>query len=161
MRTHTHFQKLSAAAMSMLLLAPSFGAVQATPWNYMTNQFVDGTITVTTKAGKNIKRHDRAVFSPTALSFQSSGDMVERSDVSEVTVRGARTGLSDGLDVGLEGLAFFAYAWSDSSGTAKIPLIILGVPYCVVVTAVVLPAGLIIGGINQLKPAPVIYRVVP
>jgi hypothetical protein len=161
MRTNTPFQKLSAAAMSMLLLAPSLGAVQASSWDNMTNQLVNGTITVTTKAGKTIKRHDRAVFSPTALNFQSSGDIVQRSDVSDVTIRGARMGLADGLGAGLLGIAFFASAWSDSSDTAKIPLIILGVPYCAAVTAVALPAGLIIGGINQLKPAPVLYRVVP
>jgi hypothetical protein len=165
MKSHTKNTplKLVVSLLAMLLLAPALRSAEPTPWDTMKGTFY-GSITVTTKTGKKLKRTGTASFSATSMTFE--GISVPRQDVTEVVIRRQREICCGRLAVGIVPLLFVlssigsAEVYEDDKKVV-IPMIIILSPVFVGMAAVTGPPLLIIEGIRRLKPAKILYRVVP
>lgn len=153
--------KLGVSAVPILLLAPALRAAEPTPWDTMKGAFA-GSITVTTKTGKKLKRTGAVSFSASAVTFEGTGVTVLRQDVKEVVIRCPREICCDFLASGVLPLfLLLSSIGSPEIDKEAIPIIIIATPVIVGAAAVTGPPLLIIEGIRRLKPAKVLYRVVP
>jgi hypothetical protein len=163
MQSHTNdlSLKLAVSIVPMLLLAPALRSAEPTPWDTMRGAYA-GTVTVTTKTGKVMKGAGGVSFSPSELMFPGTGVSVPRQDVKEVVIRRPREICCEALAVGILPLMFLLEAIG-SRGLDKevIPVVIIASPIIVGMAAVTGPPLLVIEGIRRLKPAQILYRVVP
>jgi hypothetical protein len=151
--------KISALVLSMILLAPTLRAVEPTPWDSMSGTFT-GTITVTPSSGKQLKGTGSVLFTPSAVTF--AGVSFPRQDVKEVVIRRPRKFCCESFALGLFPLVLLGEGILNRDiPKDAIPIIIIASPVIVGMAAVTGPPVLIIEGIRRLKPAKVLYKVVP
>lgn len=151
--------KIRALALPIILLASTLRAVDPTPWDRMSGTF-SGTITVTPSSGKQLKGTGSVLFTPSAVTF--AGVSFPRQDVKEVVIRQPRKFCCESaglfllpLDLLVEGIL------NRDIPKDAIPIIIIASPVIVGMAAVTGPPVFIIEGIRRLKPAKVLYQVVP
>ena len=115
---------------------------------------------ITTNTGKQFKGTGSVLFTPTAVMF--SGVSHLRGDVKEVVIRRPRTVCCGALGLGVLPLALVVGGIGDPDfPKSALPAIIIFSPAIVGMAAVTGPPLLIIEGIRRLKPAKVLYKVVP
>lgn len=143
---------------AILLGAATLYAGQPTPWDDMIGRSSTGSITVTTLAGKKLTRIGTASFSESDVHFGYAGPPVARQDVKEVVIREIRKPCCEPLMWGMAPLFMLVGDIPDGS-VPKWTLIFL--PVAVGMAAVTATPVLAIEGVRKIKPAKLIYRVVP
>ena len=127
----------------------------------MTGNLANGGITVTTKAGKNLKPK-RVRFTATAIVFEGTAISVPRQEVKEVVIRRHRSTCCEPLYAGLVPLALLVDGLrNDDIDPAALPFAIILSPIAVGIAAVTGPPLLAIEGIRHLVPARIACRVIP
>ncbi len=151
--------KLILFLLPMLLITPALRAVEPTRWNAMNGKY-DGSITITANSGKQVKGTGTVVFAPAAVTF--AGIAYPRADVKEVVIRRPRPFCCELLLAGVWPLWLVLDSIGDHAlPIAAIPVIVALSPVIVGAAAVTGPPWLVIEGIRRLKPAKVLYKVVP
>ena len=144
--------------LSMLLIVPTLRAVEPTHWDAMKGSY-SGSITITSNSGKLVKGTGSVLFTPAAVTL--GGVSYMRGDVKEVVIRRPRTECCGLLLAGVWPLWLVVESIGDPGFPKAIPVIIAFSPVIVGAAAVTGPPLLIIEGIRRLKPAKVLYDVVP
>jgi hypothetical protein len=151
---------LLVGILSVVIFAPSLFAIETTPWDAMLGASYNGTATVTTQQGEKLKAPEGVVFSQSTV--RSARFSVQRQDVKEVVIR-ARRDLCCG-SLGLAIVPFF-YLVETIQGHVSPDIdrkaVLIGAPLIIGVAAVTAPPLLAIEGLRRLKPAKVLYRVIP
>ncbi len=161
MRTNSNrtWLYLVVSVLPMVLLAPMLRAAELTPWDAMRGTFVE-TVAITTNGGKHVNGTGDVFFNPTSVAF--AGVTYSRRDVKEVVIRRRREACCEPLLTGALPLILLVGGIADHSlPRDTLPLIIAVSPVVVGMAAVTGAPLLIIEGIRRLKPAKVLYRVVP
>jgi hypothetical protein len=151
--------KLIVFLLPMLLITPALRAVEPTHWDAMNGNY-DGSVTITINSGKQIKGFGSVSFAPTAVTF--AGVSYSRGDVKEVVIRRPRLDCCEALAVGVLPLAIMIESIGHREiAKEDIALIVALSPVIVGAAVVTGPPLLIIKGIRRLKPAKVLYKVLP
>jgi hypothetical protein len=146
-----------------LLLAPGLLAVETRAWDEMIGTYEHGDVTVVTKAGKKVRYRGGTWFRGSMIQV-AAGHGIPRGDVREVVVREVRQDCCEALQLGAEiGVVLVAGLFVHPKETWQTvgPLILIFLPISVVSTAVTGPPLLVVEGVRHLKPAGILYRVVP
>jgi hypothetical protein len=149
----------AVSIMSMLLLAPVLRAADPTPWDSMSGTY-SGAVTISTNTGKQFKGTGDVLFTPDAVNFAGVSHL--RRDVKEVVIRRKRTFFCEPLAIAVLPLLWVVEGIGERDfPKSAIPVIVLLSPVIVGLAAVTGPPLFIIEGIRRLKPAQILYRVVP
>jgi hypothetical protein len=152
-------RRISALALPTVLLAPTLRPAEPSPWDTMSGTYT-GTITVTASSGKQLKGTGSVLFTPSAATF--AGVSFPRQDVKEVVIRRPRNFCCESVGLFLLPMALLVEGIQNHDIPMKtLPIIVIGSPVIVGMAAVTGPPVLIIEGIRRLKPAKVLYKVVP
>jgi hypothetical protein len=158
-KTNRMSLKPAVSMMSMLLLVPALRATEPTPWDAMKGTY-SGDITITANTGKQFKGAGSISFTPDAVNFAGVSHLTR--DVKEIMIRRKRTFFGEPLAIGVLPLLWVVEGIGDPNfPKSAIPVVVLLSPVIVGMAAVTGPPLLIIEGIRRLKPAPVLYRVIP
>jgi hypothetical protein len=151
--------KFAVFLLPMFLITPAGQAVEPTHWDAMKGNY-DGSITITANSGRQVKGTGSVFFAPDAVTF--AGVSYSRGDVKEVVIRRPRTWCCEPLQSGVLLLLLVVGSIGDHDFSKdEIPVFIALSPVIVGAAAVTGPPLLIIEGIRRLKPAKVLYDVVP
>ena len=146
-------------ALSLIPFTPLLRAADPTPWDDMQGNY-SGAITVIPKNGKSLKATGTILFTSSALTL--AGNTIPRQDVKEVVIRRPRQVCCEELLAGIFPLALVLSSIGSSDfPKSAIPIIIIGSPFILGAAAVTAPPFFLIEGIRRLKPAEIMYRVVP
>jgi hypothetical protein len=136
-------------------------AQPTTPWDSVVGVQRSGAVTIKTTDGRILKA---SYVSFTDVDVSSTNLSVPRRDVREIVIRRERSACCRKLYYGLMIGGLFAVQTVDqhqgtnaSSSVASAPPWVIGLG----LGLVTLPAFLVIEGVRHLKPAPVLYRIVP
>jgi hypothetical protein len=158
-KTNRMSLKPAVSMMSMLLLVPALRATEPTPWDAMKGTY-SGDITITANTGKQFKGAGSISFTPDAVNFAGVSHL--RRDVKEIMIRRKRTFFCEPLAIGVMWLVWGVQAIGERDlPKSDLSAILLFSPVIVGMAAVTGPPLLIIEGIRRLKPAQVLYRVIP
>lgn len=128
----------------------------------MTGTYKAGIIELTTKAGKRVNRTDAVSSTASDVTFFHTGLSVPRRDVKEIVIRSRRDACCESLALGVLPLVLLAQGIRNHDlPKDTLPFIIVVSPEIVGMAAVTGPPLLIIDGIRRLKPAKVLYKVIP
>jgi hypothetical protein len=158
-KTNRMSLKSAVSVLSMLMLTPVLRATELTPWDAMRGTY-SGDITITANTGKQFKGTGGVFFTPDAVNFAGVSHL--RGDVREVVIRRPRTVCCEPLAIGIAPLVLVAQAIGGPDFLkSAIPAIGFFSPVILGMAAVTGPPLFIIEGIRRLKPAQILYRVVP
>jgi hypothetical protein len=156
-----HIQlKIRVLALPLVLLAPALRAKEPTPWDRIGETYIAGAITITAKSGKQVKGTGSVRFGPHAVEF--GGIAYPRQEVKEVVIRRHREAGCGSLALGL--LPFLLLVdgiRNQDIEKGALPAIVIFISVIVGMAAVTGPPCLLITGIRNLKPAQLLYKVVP
>jgi hypothetical protein len=136
-------------------------AQPATPWDSVVGVQRSGAVTIKTTDGRTLKA---SYVSFTDVEVHSTNLSVPRRDVREIVVRRERAVCCQKLYYGLIAGGLFAIEAVDQrQGTSVSSSIATAPPWVIglVVGLTTRPAVLVIEGVRRLKPAPVLYRIMP
>ncbi|HUA21619.1 MAG TPA: hypothetical protein VMB25_22900 [Bryobacteraceae bacterium] len=147
--------------LGLTLTSPALRAADATPWDTMKGRY-GGIITVTTVNGRKWKHTGTALFSASEVTLLGTAISVPRAEVKEVVIREWRSECCDPLVLGVLPLLVLLHgAFHHNIPKDTLPYLPLTAPLALGIAGVTGPPLLVIEGARRLKPAKVLYRVVP
>ena len=151
------------AIVALLSLIPAVEAAPLTPWDAIEGKTFRGRFVITRASGEKLKGAGQVTFAPGAAKF-SWGLEVPKQDVKQIEIKEPGEEAFHPWWAPLEFVFFptIVAEWDGRRmGWKDIPWIVLAEPVCVGVTAVTAPVEYAVKGIRLLRPARVVYRIVP